>query len=307
MPLYIDYPSWLHPEIFPGLPIRWYGLMYAVALLVTYFLFRYQVKKEKLDITSDDTLTMMIWVMLTALLSARIFYALVYDPKHEILRHPWTIIWPFHDGRYVGIQGMSFFGGLLGAVLGAFLWSWKYKTDLLLWSDLIVQGFPLGYTFGRLGNFINGELYGRITASPLGMIFPLARRVETGSPESQHIINKLGLSVPPDLVLINLPRYPSQLFEAFFEGIVLWLIMWFIVRPRRPYKGFSVAIFVIGYSFFRFIVEFFRELDDGFHLYTPLNLSLGQLFCILGMIGGGVALYFFHRAHKNRPQVETFH
>jgi phosphatidylglycerol:prolipoprotein diacylglycerol transferase len=307
MPLYFVYPSWIRPEVIPGLPVRWYGLMYLVAFLVTYALFRFQVKKNRLDISTDDSLTMFIWIMVSALLMARIFATTVYDSTGKFLRQPWLIFWPFDgQGNFTGFQGMSYFGGLVGAILGAYLWSKKYRQDLLLWGDLLVHGFPLGYFFGRLGNFINGELYGRITSSPLGVLFPYARRVRTEDPEASRIIGELGLDIPADQLTVNLPRHASQLYEAFAEGILLWILLWFIVRPRKPYRGFSVAIYVIGYSAARFVVEFFRELDPGFDFYTAANLSLGQLFCLAGMAAGGIALLLFHRSHHMRPKVETF-
>lgn len=305
--LYINYPSWLKPEIFPGLPIRWYGLMYIFAFGICYGLFRYQVRRRKLAITSDDTLTMFLWVMISALLVARIFATTIYDSTGKFLRQPWLIFWPLDgQGHFVGFQGMSYFGGLIGAVLGAILWSLKYKQDVLEWGDMIVHGFPLGYTFGRLGNFINGELYGRITASPLGMLFPQARRVRVGDPLAKHVIDELGIHVPADQLSINLPRHASQLYEASAEGLLLGLIMWFIVRPNRPYKGFSIGIYVFFYALFRFIIEYFRELDPGFGTYTAFNLSLGQLFCLIAMLASAIWLIVLKIRHDKRPLIETF-
>jgi phosphatidylglycerol:prolipoprotein diacylglycerol transferase len=307
MLLYFQYPSWLRPEVIPGLPIRWYGVMYLVAFVITYVLFRYQVKKDSLDMSADDSLTMFIWIMLTALLMARIFATTIYDSTGKFLRQPWLIFWPFDaNWRLVGLQGMSYFGGLVGAILGAVLWSRKYKRNLLFWGDLVAQAFPLGYFFGRLGNFINGELYGRITSSALGVLFPYARRVRVSDPGAARVIEELGLELPADQMLVNLPRHPSQLYEAFGEGILLFLLLWFVVRPRKPYPGFSVAIYVIGYSSVRFVVEYFRELDAGFDFYTPLNLSLGQLFCLAGIAGGTAALLYFRHRNTGRPKVETF-
>ncbi len=307
MPLYLNYPSWLQPEVIPGLGIRWYGIMYLVAFALTYLLFRYQVKKEQLDMSSDDSLTMMLWIMVGALLMARIFATTVYDSTGKFLRQPWLIFWPFDgEGNYTGFQGMSYFGGLVGAILGAALWAKKYKRKLLFWGDIIVHGFPLGYFFGRLGNFINGELYGRITASPFGVIFPYARRVPTRDPRVREIMEATGLEAGSDQLLINLPRHPSQLYEALTEGLLLWLILWFLVRNRRPFDGFSVAIYIIGYSAFRFAVEFVRELDPGFSFYTALNLSLGQLFSLAGVAAGGLMLAALAWKESRKPKVETF-
>jgi phosphatidylglycerol:prolipoprotein diacylglycerol transferase len=140
----------------------------------------------------------------------------------------------------------------------------------------------------------------------LGVLFPYARRVRVSDPGAARVIEELGLELPADQMLVNLPRHPSQLYEAFGEGILLFLLLWFVVRPRKPYPGFSVAIYVIGYSSVRFVVEYFRELDAGFDFYTPLNLSLGQLFCLAGIAGGTAALLYFRHRNAGRPKVETF-
>lgn len=307
MPLYLNYPQWIRPQVIPGFPLYWYGVMYIVAFVITYLLFMYQVKKGELDAQQDDVTLMFLWIVIPALIFARIFATTVYDLTGKYLRAPWLIFWPFDaDMNFTGFSGMSFFGGLTGGMIGILLWKLKYKKDLLAWSDVFVHGLPLGYTFGRLGNFINGELYGRITSSPIGMIFPNARQVSVQDPGAQELIQELNFPVAIGQVSINLPRHPSQLYEAFAEGILLWLVLWFIARPKKPFKGFSSALYIIGYSLTRFIVEFFRELDSGFDFYTPLKLSLGQLFCLLGILVGVIMLIIFARKHKQRPMVQTF-
>ena len=307
MPLYLNYPAWINPQIIPGIPIYWYGLMYIVAFVITYLLFIYQTKKGALETNRDDVLVMFLWVVIPALLFARIFATTIYDPTGKYLRAPWLIFWPFDsEMRFIGFSGMSFFGGLTGGILGALLWSIKNKKDLLAWGDVFVHGLPLGYTFGRIGNFINGELYGRITSAPIGMLFPNARRVSIEDPNAQQIIQELDFPVAIGQLSVNLPRHPSQLYEGFAEGILLWIILWFIIKPRSPFKGFSAAFYVIGYSLTRFIVEFFRELDEGFGFYTSLNLSTGQLFCLGGIVVGVIMMIIFAHKHKQRPRVETF-
>jgi phosphatidylglycerol:prolipoprotein diacylglycerol transferase len=307
MPLYMNYPDWIQPRIIPGLPFYWYGMMYLVAFTLTYVLFRYQARKSQIDMSADDTMTMALWIAVSALLVARIFATTIYDPTGKFLRSPWLIFWPF-DARmnFTGFRGMSYFGGLTGAVIGAALWAWRYRQPLLERGDMLVHAFPLGYTFGRIGNFINGELYGRITSSSLGIIFPNARQVPLNDPAVQKIIEEINLPVFAGQVTANLPRHPSQLYEAAGEGILLWLILWFIVRPRKPFAGFSVAIYVMGYSLIRFFIEYFRELDAGFELYTPLNLTMGQILCVLAFFAGGVFLAVRFYQHSHRPRVQTF-
>ncbi|MFW5994826.1 MAG: prolipoprotein diacylglyceryl transferase family protein, partial [Spirochaetia bacterium] len=123
---YIDYPSWIRPEVIPGLPIRWYGLMYLLAFATAFVLIRVQIRKKKLDITTDDLLNFLFWVIIGLLLGARIFSALIYEPDGSYLTRPWLIFWPFENGQFVGLQGMSYHGGLVGAIAGGLLFCWKH-------------------------------------------------------------------------------------------------------------------------------------------------------------------------------------
>jgi phosphatidylglycerol:prolipoprotein diacylglycerol transferase len=319
--LYIPYPSWLSPEIIPNLPFRWYGLMYLFAFATTYVLFQWQIRKRKLTVPPDLVMNLFFWAIVGLLLGARIFSTLIYDTTGRYLREPWLIFWPFGDnGQFTGFQGMSYHGGVIGAVLAIVIYCRAKKIDTLDWGDMMVQAIPLGYTFGRLGNFINGELYGKVTDSPIGMLFPDAQGLPTNLPWVTEIAAKVGISIPEGAQFINLPRYPSQLFEAFFEGIVLWLILWFISRPHKPFKGFSIGLYMIGYGFFRFIIEYFREPDRdlGFRIIlgpkdnppelfmSLLNFSTGQILNFL-MIAAGVAVWLVcWQLDSHRLRVESF-
>jgi phosphatidylglycerol:prolipoprotein diacylglycerol transferase len=181
-------------------------------------------------------------------------------------------------------------------------------------GDLLVAGIPLGYTFGRLGNFINGELYGRVTTLPIGMVFPHAERFSAKEAWVVDIAQKVGITIPSADALINLPRHPSQLYEALFEGIVLWLVLWFL-RNRKPFKGFMIGCYLIGYGLVRFIIEYFREPDadlgyrlrfvnDGVPpaLYSsPFNFSTGQILCALMVVGGLLVLLVASRLPQASP------
>jgi phosphatidylglycerol:prolipoprotein diacylglycerol transferase len=270
---YIPYPSWIRPEIIPGLPVRWYGFMYLVAFAITYLLFMWQLRRrdgQPGEPTSaaerDAVLDMFFWAIIGLLVGARAFAVTIYDPSGYYFQHPLQIILPFAvvDGRVhlTGIAGMSYHGGVLGATIAILTYLKVKKLDMLGWGDMLVSGIPLGYTFGRLGNFINGELYGRITTAPWGMIFPNAESFPANQQWVKDYAGSVGLPVPAS-GLVNLPRHPSQLYEAFFEGLVLWLILWFIVRKRRPYKGFSVACYMLGYGVIRFFIEYVRQPDKG--------------------------------------------
>jgi len=301
MLLSIPFPSWLKPEIIPGLPIRWYGLMYIFAFATAFILYRRQIKERNFPMTEDDLSTMFTWGILALIVGARLFSTIIYEPGGVYLKKPWLIFWPFYNGRFTGLQGMSYHGGAFACTLSIIIYTKIKKIDFREIGDMFAASIPLGYTFGRLGNFINAELYGRATASPLGMIFPHAVPLPTSESWVQEIAEKTGLLLKG--VVINLPRHPSQLYEALFEGIVLWAIIWFF-RDKKPFKGFLVGLYFLGYGFFRFIIEYFREPDAdlGYRIefvkstlptaYThPIfSFSTGQILSFFMILFGAVWL-----------------
>ena len=309
MTLFINYPSWIHPEIFPGIPflsaVRWYGLMYVFAFATAYFVFKKQVAEGALDTkdykaNEDDIFSFFACGILFLIAGARIFYTLVYDTSGFYRSHPWLIFWPFDEaGTFTGLSGMSYHGGFIGGFIGMLVWCLVKKKPFLKWMDAMAVSIPLGFTFGRLGNFFNGELYGRITTVPWGMVFPLAERYSVSLDWVQAVIAKLGISPESGSKLINLPRHPSQLYEALFEGVLLWTFMW-LIRKRKPFDGFMGCVYAFGYGFVRFIIEYFREPDSdlGYRIQAvedaPLslnlslfNISTGQILCFIMM---GVSL-----------------
>ncbi|MDR2658919.1 MAG: prolipoprotein diacylglyceryl transferase [Spirochaetaceae bacterium] len=278
MPLAVKFPDWLKPEIIPGLPVRWYGLMYIIAFAVAFLMYRKQVHERNFPMTNDQISSLFFWAILGLLLGARIFATWVYETSDIYVRQPWLVFWPFRGGRFTGLQGMSYHGGFIGCLLGAILWCVVHRYDIREISDMFGASIPLGYTFGRIGNFINGELYGRVTTGPLGMIFPNAERFSSNLEWVREAAEKSGVvtgaSGMPSMV--NLPRYPTQLFEAFFEGVFLWFICWSL-RNKKPFKGFIFSLYVLGYGVIRFIIEYFREPDSdlGYRLeLAPNNLPI---------------------------------
>ena len=303
MLLAVNFPSWLKPEIIPGLPFRWYGLMYLVAFGIAFLLYRAQVRERNFPISDDDLSGLFFWGILSLVLGARIFATLVYDTSPMYRREPWLIFWPFQNGEFSGFLGMSYHGGVIGGILAILIYSARHRYDYREIGDMFAASIPLGYTAGRLGNFINGELYGRITTSSFGMIFPGAI-LPINEPWVREIAEKTGIQAVNGYV--NLPRHPSQLYEALFEGVILWLIIW-ALRNKKPFKGFLVGLYLIGYGFFRFIIEYLREPDIGLGykitlvkndippaLFSSLfNFTTGQVFCfsmiVLGLIWLGIA------------------
>ena len=327
--LYINYPSWIHPVIFPNVPvlglIRWYGLMYIFAFATAYFVLSKLRKEGALDTSNykaseDDLFSFIAFGIVFLLIGARVFSTLVYDTSGDYWKKPWLIFWPFDsDGHFTGLAGMSYHGGFIGGLFGMILWCIIHKKPMWKWIDAMCVAIPLGYTFGRIGNFMNGELFGRITTAPWGIVFPYAQRFSTSEPWVVEFAKKIGMEIPSNAITVNLPRHPSQLYEALFEGLFLWSVLW-VLRKHKPFDGFLGACYTIGYGLVRFVIEYFREPDAdlGFRLskdgsealYTNtslLNISTGQILCF-GMILFGIilmiSLYFVSRKSKSKNQIK---
>jgi phosphatidylglycerol:prolipoprotein diacylglycerol transferase len=245
--------------------IRWYGLMYVIGFTAAYFLITYQAKRFRWQQMRDQIDNLHLVLILGVIIGGRLGYVLLYNPNYY-LGHPLAIpaIWT---------GGMSFHGGCLGALLAGYLFCRRTGLDFWKGADICIVTVPIGLFFGRLGNFINGELFGRITLAPWGMVFP------DGGP---------------------LPRHPSQLYEALLEGLVLFAILWGVKnKPWQPAyaahwpHGTMLALFLGLYGCFRFMVEFVREPDPQIGLIGA-TLSMGQVLCLL-MIGAGIVLWWSRR------------
>ncbi|HEY9593480.1 MAG TPA: prolipoprotein diacylglyceryl transferase [Spirochaetia bacterium] len=329
---YIQFPSWIRPEVVPFLPIRWYGVMYLLAFLVAYLLFSWQLRHREAGgglaregvPEKDAVLDMFFWGIIDLLVGARLFAVTIYDPSGYYLKHPLQIILPFSrvDGRLrlTGIAGMSYHGGVVGASIAIITYLKVKKIDVLEWADMLMAGLPLGYTLGRLGNFINGELYGRITRVSWGMVFPHAETFSASEPWVRDYAASVGMPVPAT-GMVNLPRHPSQLYEAFFEGLVLWAVLWFVVRKRKPYKGFVLACYILGYGVIRFFIEYVRQPDKGIGflgagypiILQPLdnyvsqfsffNFTTGQILNVLMIVAAFILMAAF-KAHAKRLEAQ---
>ena len=242
--------------------LQYYGLMYLVAFGVAYGLSIYRIhRRERWALSKDHLQGLMTAGIIGLILGARLGYVLFYNFSYY-LHHPLEIILPFEFAngvRFTGISGMSYHGGLIGTIVAAWYFIRRQGLNFRKTADFIIPCIPLGYCFGRLGNFINGELWGRVTTSPIGMHFPLS----------------------PDPHLL---RHPSQLYEAFGEGIVLFLALW-LLRNRLKTPGVLFALYLTGYGLIRFIIEFFRQPDA--HLgFVFFAFSMGQLLCLTMMAAG---------------------
>jgi len=312
--LSVNFPSWLKPEIIPGLPFRWYGLMYILAFATAFLLYRYQIRERRFPMTEDGLYSLFSWGILGLLLGARLFSTIIYETSDIYVRQPWLIFWPFHNGKFTGLMGMSYHGGAFCGCLAVIIYSKVKHYSFRELGDMYAASIPLGYTFGRLGNFINAELYGRVTTGPLGMVFPkeTTKLFSTNEVWVREIIEKTGAVVSGGSV--NLPRHPSQLYEMFFEGIILWAIIWFF-RNRKPFKGFLIGLYFLGYGLFRFFIEYFREPDAdlGYRIefvktslplayaHPPLSFSTGQILCFLMIVFGIVWIIVCSRLPNREP------
>jgi phosphatidylglycerol---prolipoprotein diacylglyceryl transferase len=259
-------PSHVSPALFSigSFQLRYYSLMYLVAFAIVYFLTLYRVKYENYEYTGEMVQDYLVWAMLGLICGARFGYALFYNFSYY-LQHPLEIILPFdfsNGFKFVGLSGMSYHGGFIGIFIVTLLYCRKHKIKIWHFIDLFTPAIPLGYTFGRIGNFTNGELYGRVTTMPWGMYFPL------------DLTHRL--------------RHPSQLYEAVFEGIVLFTLLW-LIRKKKSFDGFLIGIYICGYGLARFFIEFFREPD--YQLGFVLSfMSMGQVLCALMMMAGIIIL-----------------
>ncbi len=258
------------------LTIYWYSTMYLVSFGVVYIICRKKIKDNSFTkINLEQLEDLLSWCFIGLLIGARIGYVLFYNFEYYI-SNPLEIIIPFkyYNGNwfFTGIAGMSYHGGVIGVVSAIWLFSRKLKLHLFELSDFLTAAIPMGYFFGRIGNFINGELYGRVTEAPIGMYFPNAG--------DQSL------------------RHPSQLYEALFEGIILYYVINFFKKHKE--LGFNSGAYVVGYGFFRFFIEYFRQPDAhlGFILF---NLSMGQILCIVMMLCG---FYIWYIGNKKTAKAQ---
>ncbi|GAA4897189.1 prolipoprotein diacylglyceryl transferase [Ferrimonas pelagia] len=228
-------------EIGP-LALRWYGMMYLLGFLAAMWLLNRHADKPNSGWTRDQVSDLLFYSFLGVVLGGRLGYVLFYGWQ-------WLVADPLYLFRITD-GGMSFHGGLIGVIVAMGYVAWRQQRTYWQVADLVAPVVPIGLGLGRLGNFINGELWGRTTDVPWAFVFPGAGA---------------------------LPRHPSQLYEGFLEGVVLfWVLWWFAKGDRKP--GAVAGLFLIGYGVSRFIVEFVREPDAHMSLY--LGLTMGQLLTV---------------------------
>ncbi len=230
------------------LALRWYGVMYLLGFLAAMWLLNRHADKPGSGWTREQVSDLLFYSFLGVVLGGRLGYVLFYGWQ-------WLIEDPLYLFR-INEGGMSFHGGLIGVIVAMFYIAYRQKRTFWQVADLVAPTVPIGLGLGRIGNFINGELWGRTTDVPWGIVFPGAG---------------------------PLPRHPSQLYEAALEGLVLFLVLqWYMKRTDKP--GAVAGLFLVGYGVSRFLVEFFREPDAHMSLYW--GFSMGQLLTIPMLVFG---------------------
>jgi len=282
---FINFYQYLPFRMIPGVSlgvffISWYSVMYLVAFATVYLLVKYRVRKGEWtnepkvsarnpELSEELLINFLLYAFVGLIVGARLGEVLFYNFSYY-MASPIQIISPFDPvtHKFIGIYGMSYHGGLIGTVISAWMWARKNSISLLNWVDFVIPAVPAGYFFGRLGNFINGELYGRATQKWWGMYFP-------------------GDS-------LQMLRHPSQLYEAFFEGIVLFFVLW-MLRNKKWARGEMLALYLGGYALVRISIEFFREPEKPSDVFLGM-ITTGQLLS-LGMLLA--ASFIFWKNRKN--------
>jgi phosphatidylglycerol:prolipoprotein diacylglycerol transferase len=263
----------IYPHINPiafhigPLPVHWYGLMYILGFFCAWGLCELRAKRPNSGWKKDEVSDLIFFGALGVVLGGRTGYELFYNFP-DFITHPWVIfkVW---DG------GMSFHGGLMGVLLTLWLYGRKIHKSLFELTDFVAPVVPLGLAAGRIGNFINGELWGRVTTVPWGMVFP------TGGP---------------------LPRHPSQIYEFLMEGVLLFLILWIYSSKPRPCMAVS-GLFALLYGLFRIIGECFRQPDPQLGFIAFGWLTMGQLLSVpLVIIGISLLVLAYRKKRTISPQ-----
>lgn len=254
-----------HPQFDPvalslgPVSIHWYGITYLVAFLLFLWLARSRLQHPPYATLANRGIwkvqhidDLMTYGVLGVVLGGRLGYCLFYQPSYYAA-HPLEI-------AYIWQGGMSFHGGMLGVISAMAIAAWRRKRHWLEITDFIAPCVPTGLAAGRLGNFINGELWGRAASAdlPWAMVFPQSDS--------------------------DMPRHPSQLYQFLLEGLLLFVVLWWLARKPRP-TGWISGVFLLGYGSFRFIAEYFREPDAHLGLLS-MGLSMGQWLCVPMVLTG---------------------
>ncbi|MBI2546400.1 prolipoprotein diacylglyceryl transferase [Candidatus Woesearchaeota archaeon] len=241
--------------------IRYYGMLYMLSFIIAYFMIRYLAKQRKLGITDDDAADLILYILVGVVAGARVFYIVFYNLQYY-LQNPLEMVAVWHGG-------LSFHGGLAGAALAGWYFCRKKKISFYKLADIAVIPAAIGLALGRIGNFLNGEVYGRVTEMPWGVKFPDAEGF----------------------------RHPSQLYESL-KNLAIFATLWKIKDKMLP-DGFLFWSFVTMYGLLRFLIEFVKEPDSQLGFFLGY-FTMGQLLTFPMFVGGAIMLYRLKRNHENK-------
>lgn len=257
------YPDNISPVAFSlgPLKVHWYGLMYLFGFVSAWLLGTYRAKKTGF-LTQEQVTDLIFYGAIGVIVGGRVGYMVFYDLP-DLIHHPLSLF-------YVWDGGMSFHGGMLGVLVALYFYSRYLQENIWDVIDFIVPFVPIGLGAGRVGNFINGELWGRVTTVPWGMVYPGAG---------------------------PLPRHPSEVYEFLLEGVALFLLVWFFSSKPRP-RFAATALFLLAYGSFRFFCEFFRQPDPQYGYLLFGWMTMGQILSFPMIIIGILSLYFIYGRKK---------
>jgi phosphatidylglycerol---prolipoprotein diacylglyceryl transferase len=249
------------------LKIHWYGISYVIGILAAWLLLRYRANQTQWGFNSEQVSDLVFYAMLGVILGGRLGSVLFYNLPYY-LQHPIEIF-------YIQQGGMSFHGGLIGVFVAVWFFCHKFNKYFFKVTDFIASVVPIGLGFGRIGNFINGELWGAPSDLPWAMIFP----AEAAG---------------------GVHRHPTQLYEAFLEGLLLFVILWVFSARPRPVRAIS-GLFLFGYGCFRFAVEFVR-IPDAHIGYLAFDwVTMGQILSLPMVIVGLILIVMAYRTVEKQP------
>lgn len=257
--------AWIHPQFDPvaislgPVAVHWYGLMYLLSFVLGWAAAVWRTRLAHVDWTREEVGDFLFYVVLGVIVGGRVGYMLFYQPQ-TLVSQPLELL-------YVWRGGMSFHGGMLGVIVAAAWFGRKTGRGFFDVTDFVAPMIPIGLFFGRVANFVNAELVGRVTGVPWAMVYPQV-----------------------DLA----PRHPSQLYEAGLEGLALFVLLWWFARRPRPRMAVS-GLFLLGYGGLRFFAEFFRLPDPHLGFVAFDWLTMGQLLCAPMIAGGALLLGLAYR------------
>jgi phosphatidylglycerol:prolipoprotein diacylglycerol transferase len=279
----------------PGpLAVSWYGLTYLMGFVFAYVFVWDHIRRQRIVMTNDQFMEILIRIFIGVLVGGRLGFVLFVNPAYYF-QNPLQIFAVWEGGMY-------FFGGFIMAVILPYFYIRKQDLNYFDLADFIIIPAPIGLAFGRLGNFINGEFWGRPSASPLAMVFDSVQRsnwLPVSDPLAREIIEETGMTVLAGQSMVNLPRHPVQLYELVLNGIVLYaILLLFRNIGRAKPRGSVASLFLLGYGVFRFWVEFYREPVSHSAIIAGDWFTLSMLFAIPMIVLGAVGLIISYRKNQ---------